>query len=345
MAVADSSVASFTSPLKRARPGRWAGLLLGCSALIIAGIASLAVGTADVSPGEAIAAFVAFDDSFEHVIVRTVRLPRALIALSVGASLAVAGGIMQGLTRNPLASPTILGINAGAALAVVMALFVLEASGLSTYVWLAFAGAAAAALVVYGLGSIGPGGMTPVSLAIAGAAIAALLSSLTTAFLILDQRTLDEVRFWLAGSVAGRDIAIFAQVAPYMGVGLIVGLLLARQITTLSLGEDIARGLGQRTALVKLAAGCCVVLLAGSSVAVAGPIGFVGLVIPHLARLLVGGDYRWVLPYAAVFGAALLLTADVAARMVIRPQELPVGVMTAVVGGPFFVYLVRQRVR
>ncbi len=180
---------------------------------------------------------------------------------------------------------------------------------------------------------------------VAGAALAALLSSLTTAILILDQRTLDDIRFWLAGSVAGRDLTLLLQVLPYISVGLLLSLALSRQITTLTLGEDVAVGLGQRTAWVKALAAVAVVLLAGSAVAIAGPIGFVGLVIPHAVRFFVGVDYRWIMPYAALFGAVLLVSADIAARVVVRPQELPVGVMTALVGAPFFIYLARWRVK
>lgn len=180
---------------------------------------------------------------------------------------------------------------------------------------------------------------------IAGAAFTALLSSLTTAMLFLNQRTLEEIRFWLAGSVAGRDLELLLQVLPYIIVGLLLSLALARQITTLSLGDDVAAGLGQRTGWVKALAAVGVVLLAGSSVAIAGPIGFVGLVIPHVVRFFVGVDYRWILPYSVLFGAILLVSADIAARVVVRPQELPVGIMTALVGAPFFIYLARWRVK
>jgi iron complex transport system permease protein len=173
----------------------------------------------------------------------------------------------------------------------------------------------------------------------------ALLSSFTTLLLLLNQRTLEEVRFWLAGSVAGRDLGLLAQAAPYLAVGLVMAMALGRQITTISLGDDIAKGLGQNTAWVKGLAAIAVVLLAGGAVAVAGPIGFIGLVIPHAVRVFTGVDYRWVLPYAALSGAIFLLIADVAGRLVLRPMELPVGVMTALIGGPFFIYLVRWRVK
>lgn len=335
--------------MQRVKSNQWhlflvAGLLLGSIALALGFVASIACGAAEIPLGNIYKAFTAFDGSEEHLIITTVRLPRTLIAMMVGACLAVAGAIAQGLTRNPLADPSILGINTGAALAAVIAVFAFSGSSVSVYAWFAFAGAGASAIAVYLMGSVGRGGMTPLKLTLAGAAIAALLSSLTTVILLLNQRTLDEIRFWLAGSVAGRDLKLFGTVLPYMVVGLVVAIALGKPLTTLSLGEDVAKGLGQRTVWVKIAAAISVVLLAGSSVAVAGPIGFIGLVIPHVSRLLVGVDYRWSLPYAAVLGAILLLLADICARLAIKPQELPVGVMTALVGAPFFIYLARSKV-
>lgn len=330
----------------RSRSALLAGLLAGLGLLAFCLLASVRFGAAEVTTAEVIGAFVDYDESSEEdLIVRTLRVPRALIAALVGASLAVAGAIMQGLTRNPLADPAILGIEAGAALAVVGAVFFLGASSLTTYALFAFAGAGLSAGLVYGLGSLGRGGMTPMRLTVAGAALAALLSSLTTAMLLLNQRTLEEIRFWLAGSVAGRDLNLLVQVLPYIGVGLLLALGLSRQITTLTLGDDVATGLGQRTAWVKVLAAVAVVLLAGSAVAIAGPIGFVGLVVPHVVRFFVGVDYRWILPYSILVGAVLLVSADIAARLVLRPQEVPVGVMTALVGAPFFVYLARWRVK
>jgi iron complex transport system permease protein len=323
-----------------------AGLVVGVGLLLLALLSSIAFGAATITPERVWAALVAFDDSSDHLIIRTLRVPRAAVAALVGAALAVAGALMQGLTRNPLASPGLLGINAGAALGVVVAVYLLKITSLTQYALFAFAGAAVAAVAVYALGALGSrSGPTPFSLAIAGAALTALLGSLTTGILILSQRTLDEVRFWLAGSVAGRDLGLLLQAALYLVGGLILALALGRQITALSLGEEVARGLGQRTGWVKGMTGVAVVLLAGGAVAVAGPIAFVGLVIPHMVRFLVGVDYRWIVPYAALLGAVFLVIADVGARLVLRPIELPVGVMTALIGGTFFVWLVRWRVK
>ncbi|MEM1310647.1 MAG: iron ABC transporter permease [Cyanobacteria bacterium P01_H01_bin.153] len=317
------------------------GLLLSSGILAGCLLFSILLGAADITPGTVWQALFQFDGSTDHLIIRTVRLPRAILAVIVGASLAVAGAITQGLTRNPLAAPDILGVNVGAALAMVLAVF-LRGSG---SVGFAFAGAAIAAVTVYWLGSMGRSGITPLKLVIAGAALTYLLSSLTTGILILSQRTLEDIRFWLAGSLAGQDLASLLPVLPYIAVGLAGSLVLGRQLTLLALGEDVAQGLGLQTAWVKVVAAIVVVLLAGSAVALAGPIGFVGLIIPHMVRFGVGVDYRWILPYSILVGGIFLSVADTAARLVIRPQELPVGIMTALIGAPFFIYLARSRIK
>ena len=322
-----------------------AGLLLGCFILWLSFIASITWGAANIAFNDIYQAFTAFDGSTNHLIIRTVRLPRSLIAMLVGASLAVAGGIMQGLTRNPLASPGILGVNAGAAFAVVVGTFISGSSSLTVYAWYAFAGAAISAISVYFLGSLGRGGLTPFNLTIAGAALTAFISSITSGILILSQRTLEEIRFWLAGSVAGRDLNLLLQVLPYICVGLILAIALSKQITILSLGEDTARSLGQSTALIKILAAVSIILLAGSSVAIAGPIGFVGLIIPHIVRFLVGVDYRWILPYSAILGAIIMLIADLCGRLIIQPSELPVGLVMPLIGAPFFIYLIRYKMK
>ncbi|WP_416669235.1 FecCD family ABC transporter permease [Egbenema bharatensis] len=320
---------------------------LGISIVLLFGclLFSITFGAADIDPATVWQSLTAFDGSTNHLIITTVRLPRVLIALLVGAALAVAGSLMQGLARNPLADPGILGISAGAALAVVMTTFFFGSVPIQVYTWVAFAGGTIAAIAVYILGSIGRSGMTPLKLILAGAVLGYLMSALTTGILILSQRTLDEIRFWLAGSVAGRDLNILLQVLPYVSIGLMIAFCMGKQITALTLGEEVAKGLGLRTGWVKVTASIVVVLLAGSSVALAGPIGFVGLVVPHIVRFWVGVDYRWILPYAAVWGAILLSLADLAARLVIRPQELPVGIMMSLLGAPFFVYLARSKVK
>ena len=320
------------------------GLILGLFILGLSLIASITWGAVDISWQDIYRAFTNFDGSTNHLIIRTIRLPRSLIAMLVGTGLAVAGAIMQGLTRNPLAEPGILGVNAGAACAVVIGTFVLGTVSWTGYTWLAFVGAAISAVIVYLLGSLGRGGLTPLNLTIAGAALTAFLSSVTSGILILSQRTLTEIRFWLAGSVAGRDINLLWQVLPYICIGLVLGLALSKHITLLSLGEDTARSLGQSTTLIKILAAISVILLSGSSVAIAGPIGFVGLIVPHLVRFLVGIDYRWILPYSALLGAIVVVTADTCGRLLIQPSELPVGLMMPLIGAPFFIYLIRWKV-
>ncbi|MCX6045542.1 MAG: iron ABC transporter permease [Chloroflexi bacterium] len=322
------------------------GLPICLGALLLAMLTSIAFGAAEINATTVWQAIVNFNpENTNHLIIQTLRMPRAVTAALVGAALAVAGAIMQGLTRNPLADPGLLGIEAGAAFAVVGAVFLFQINSLGTYAVFAFAGGGLTAIAVYGLGSAGHGGPTPLKLTLAGAAISALLSSLTTAIMLFNQRTLEEVRFWLVGSVAGRDFALIGQALPYLVIGLGLALVLGRQITTLNLGDDIAKGLGQSTVWIKTFSAIAVVLLAGVSVALAGPIGFVGLVIPHVVRFFVGVDYRWIVPYSMLIGGTFLVLCDVIGRVVARPSELAVGVMTALIGGPVFIALVRWKVK
>ncbi|WP_126427102.1 FecCD family ABC transporter permease [Brevibacillus marinus] len=333
-------------PLLYRTPSKVIGLVVGFLLFLISFASSIVFGVTEIGLAEVVQSFVAYDvTSNEHVIIQTTRLPRALIATFVGANLAVAGALMQALTRNPLASPSVFGVNAGAVFFIVLALRFLPVDSLAVLVWIAFLGAAVAALTVYLLGSIGRDGLTPVKIVLAGAAISALFTSFTQGLLVLDETGLQDVLFWLAGSIAGRDAAVLYPVLPYMMVAAVTALLLSSHVNILSSGEDIAKGLGQKTAVVKLACAATIVVLAGSSVAVAGAIGFVGLVIPHVARFLVGADYRWVVPFSAVLGAILLLNADIAARFLIRPSELPIGVVTGLIGAPFFIYLARKSFR
>ena len=339
------------APASRRRPTavlaserqRSVGLVLALSLLLACVMASLALGALDIPLADVIAAFTAFDDSRQHVIVTELRLPRTLVGLLVGAALGASGALLQGLTRNPLADPGILGINAGAAFAVVVAIYLLGISSVFGYAWFALAGAAATGVLVYALGASGRDGATPIKLALAGVVLGALLTSLTSALLVLDTETLDTFRFWIVGSIAGRDLGVAGSVAPFIGVGLAVALVCGRWLNALALGEDVARSLGQRVGTVRLVCGVAVVLLAGAGVAAAGPIFFVGLTVPHVARGLVGNDYRWIVPYSVVLGAILLIASDVLGRVVARPSELQVGVVIAALGAPFFITLVRRR--
>lgn len=329
--------------LVASRSWRAAGLVMAASALVVVALCSIAYGSKPIAVGRVLDAVFAFDGSNDHLIVRSLRVPRTLVGIGVGVALGLAGALMQGVTRNPLADPGILGVNAGASLAVVLAIYAIDVTSLSGYVWFAFLGAAGASVVVYGLGSLGRDGATPVKLALAGAAVSALLGSVTTAILLLDVATLDQFRFWVVGSLAGRDATILRQVAPFLAVGTVLALASARSLNTLSLGDDVARSLGQRVGLARACSALAVVVLTGAAVAAAGPIGFVGLTVPHVARAVTGPDYRWVLPYSAVLAPILLLGADIIGRVVARPGELQVGIVTAFLGAPFFVALVRRR--
>lgn len=346
MVIPQSRALSVTRSVASLRTLRFSGLALLCILVVVAMVWSIGLGAADIQPQTVYDALFHFDDTnFHHLIIQTSRLPRVLSGLLVGAALAVAGAIMQGLTRNPLADAGILGIQSGASFAVVLGLTTGMAVTLSQYALFGFVGAAITAGLVYALGSMGRGGATPLKLTLAGVIITAFISSFTTALLIRDAEALDMIRFWTAGSLAGRETPLLTQAAPYILVGLVGALLISREITTMSLGEDVAKGLGQNTLVIKLIAAGIVVLLAGGSVALAGPIGFIGLIIPHVVRLISGVDYRWIIPYSALGGALLLTVADVWARTLIKPQELPVGVIMALVGAPFFILLARWKVK
>lgn len=314
-----------------------------CWVIVCAVAVSLCVGAVKISPDTVWQALTTDAEELQQLIVRTVRLPRILAGALIGMALAIAGAIMQGLTRNPLASPGILGINAGAAFAVVMALVFLGQMPLMAYTLFAAIGAGTAAVLVYSLASMGAGGATPMKLTLSGAIFTAFLSALTTAILIFDEETMDQIRFWTAGSLAGREMPMLLNTAPYIVTGLVLSLLLGKHVTALSLGEDIAAGLGLNAKRVKQVAFIAVIFTAGGATALAGPVGFVGLVVPHVARLLVGSDYRRILPVSALLGALTIVLADMAARLVIRPEELPVGVIMGFVGAPFFIYLARKK--
>ncbi|MFD2092855.1 FecCD family ABC transporter permease [Blastococcus deserti] len=329
---------------RRSRSRRLAGLLVLLALVAGACLASIAVGTRSIGLGEVWRAL--FDSgltSEEAVVVRQLRVPRTALGLMVGLALGVAGALMQGHTRNPLGDPGLLGVTAGASLAVVLAIAVLGIGSPSGYVWFAFAGALAGTVAVYAIGSAGRGGATPVTLALAGAALSALLYGLVRAVLVSDQQTLDSYRFWVVGALAGRGADIAWQVAPFVVAGLLLAVLNAPALNLLGLGDDVARGLGQRIWLARLVGLAAITLLAGAATAACGPIAFVGLVVPHAVRAVTGPDHRWLVPCSGLAGAVLLLVADVIGRVVARPGELQVGIVLALVGAPFFIALVRRR--
>jgi len=319
------------------------GLILGLFVFMVSFVLSLVFGQTPTPLKTAYDAFFHFDkDSTEHIILTTSRLTRALIATFVGASLAIAGALMQALTKNPLASPSVFGINSGAVFFVVLGLSFFSLSSLTGYMWMAFIGAAVSVVLVYFLGSLGRDGLSPIKIVLAGAAINALFIALSQGLLVINQQNIEGALFWLAGSVAGRSIDMLEPLIPVLIGGWILAFLLARPVNLLTSGDDVAKGLGQRTIVVKALMAVVIIVLAGGSVAVGGSIGFVGLVVPHIVRGLVGIDHRWIIPYCALIGASLLLLADVSARFIIMPREVPIGVMTALIGTPFFVYIARR---
>ncbi|MGN7761683.1 FecCD family ABC transporter permease [Paenibacillus sp. 22594] len=345
--------AAGTGPLRgqdevklRSRP--WAATLIlvgGLIALALGIAVSVSFGAADIKlPVVWNAVFHFNPDITDHQIIRELRLPRVLGGVMIGASFAVAGAIMQGMTRNPLADSGLMGINSGAgfALALVFAFMPnLPFMGLILY---AFAGAGAGAAIVYGIGSLAKGGLTPARLVLAGAALSALLSALSEG-VALYFRIGQDLAFWYAGGIAGTKWFQLKIMFPWVFVAILGAIALSRSITMLSLGEDIAKGLGQRTGLVKLAGALIVLVLAGSSVSVVGAVGFIGLIIPHLTRYLVGVDYRWIIPCSAVLGSLLVVLADLTARTIIPQHETPLGAILALIGVPFFLYLARKERR
>lgn len=306
-------------------------------------VLSFSLGARQVSPAAIWAVLSSADtSSTDSTIIWALRVPRTIIGLLVGAALGLSGALLQGATRNPLADPSILGIQAGATLAVVAGIALLGL-GPGQYAWLALGGAGLAMIAVYAIASIGREGATPIKLALAGAAMTAALMSVVNAVLLMSPITLDQLRFWQVGSLAGRDISIVGEIGPFFAVGIALSLVLGPALNGLAMGEDVAKGLGQNTRLNRGLAGLAAVILAGAATAAAGPIAFVGLTVPHMARAMAGSNYRWILPYSMVLAPILLLGSDVVGRIIARPGEVQVGIITAALGAPFFIALIRRR--
>ncbi|MGC5325125.1 FecCD family ABC transporter permease [Brevibacillus sp. SYSU BS000544] len=312
-------------------------LLAGFILLLLGFLLSISVGSAQIHWWNVWESLFSSQSTKESLIVSTIRLPRTVLAAIIGANLAVAGAIMQAITQNPLASPQLFGVNAGAALTVVGGIVLFPALGPTELVMVAFIGAGLGGAIVYSLGAMG--GLTPVKLALAGMSVHLLLSSITEAMIIFQSHSTDQILFWLAGSIDGSDWGDIQVILPWTIGGLLFAFGISRSINVLRLGDSVAKGLGQKTGWVRVGSGLIVLFLAGSAVAVAGPIGFVGLMVPHLVRFFVGEDYRLVLPFCAIFGALLLVYADIASRFIAFPYESPVGIVTALLGAPFFLYL------
>lgn len=336
MAVTEQGV-----PVRTARPALL--LAAAAAALVVLCALSIAVGNRWIPLDQVIHAFTRPDDSEVVAIVRGLRVPRTALGLLAGAGLGLSGALMQAMTRNPLGDPGLFGVTAGAAFGIVAAIALLGLTSLYGYVWFAFLGALLASALVYLVGSVGRGGTTPVKLALAGVAVSALLGSFTAGLVLRDPVALNRYRFWSAGSLAGQDATTLLQVVPFLVGGLVLAFALAPALNSLALGDDVATALGRKVGRIRLAGALAVTLLTGAAVTVAGPIIFIGLVIPHIARMLVGPDHRWLLPLSALLAPILLLAADVAGRVVLRPQEVAVGVVTAILGAPFFIALVRRR--
>lgn len=318
---------------------RGAGLVLGLVALGFVALLSLAVGSRSIPLSTVLDVLASRDGSDSAFVVWELRVPRTLIGIAVGAALGVAGALMQALTRNPLADPGLLGVNAGASAAAALSISVLGLTDLRVFVWFAFAGAAVAGTVLYVIA--GRAGASPVRLALAGAAVSAALTGFTQAVILLDQNALDQMRFWTVGSLERANMGTLKDVAPFLAAGLVLALLLAPPLNVLSLGEEMGRSLGAHLGRTQLLTLVAVTLLAGAGTAAVGPLVFVGLVAPHLVRVITGPDERWVVAYCAVLAPALLLLADVLGRVMAK-EEIDVGVVTALLGGPVFLILLRR---
>jgi iron complex transport system permease protein len=328
---------------RRPRGRRWLALAGIGMLLVLTALASLAWGARDVLLSTVLDALVSpRPGNNDHIVVLDLRVPRTVLGLLAGLALGLVGALLQGLTRNPIADPGLLGVNSGASLMVLLAITSFDVATVDGYVWFAFGGAAVAGSVVYGAASLGWEGATPVKLALVGAAFTAVATSLITLVLLADHRTLEEFRFWSVGSLSGRSTDGLLGVVPCLVVGLALALASGRVLNALALGDDMARGLGQRLATGRAMVMVAVVLLSGAATSLVGPVAFVGLVAPHVGRAAVGTDHRWILPYSALAGGVLLLAADVLGRLLVRPSEIEAGLVVAFVGAPVLIWLVRR---
>ncbi|MFF1907785.1 FecCD family ABC transporter permease [Kitasatospora sp. NPDC058218] len=325
--------------------GRRLAWLLGALALLaVLALAGIAIGARYIPPGQVLHVLFHHEPTSEDwIVVHHARIPRTLLGIAVGAALGVAGAMMQALTRNPLADPGLLGVNGGAAAAVAAGTALFDLRSFHSYIWFALAGAAVAALVVQILGGGGRASATPARLALAGTAVTAVLTAFVNGLILLDPLTLNRFRFWQVGTLAGVDSAVLGQVLPFLAVGGVLALLLGRPLNALALGDDAGHALGAHPARTRAFSLVAVTLLCGAATAAVGPIAFVGLAVPHLARHVCGPDQRWIMLLSAVLAPVLLLGADILGRVLLHPAELQAGVVTAFIGAPLFIALVRGR--
>ncbi|MGC2977428.1 MULTISPECIES: FecCD family ABC transporter permease [unclassified Brevibacterium] len=340
-----TTIESTAARLRRSTRVRLLWMLAALTLVVVLGIASTMIGSRGVDLADVIAAYGGSATGFDQAAVAK-RIPRTLLAVCVGAALGVSGAVMQGVTRNPLADPGILGVNTGASLAVVIGIAYFGLASATQYIWFAIIGAAITAVFVYTIGSLGRQGATPLKLALAGAATAAALTSFISAVVLPRGDISDLARDWQIGGVGGVTMSAVILVGPFLLAGFLICIYSAPGLNALALGDELAAGLGQHVGLTRLVSAAGAVVLCGGATAVAGPIGFLGLVIPHACRLLIGVDHRWLIPFSAVTGAGLLTASDILGRIIARPAELDVGILTALIGAPFFIAIVRrQKVR
>jgi len=331
------------SGLTASNSQRALGLLAALAVLFLLVLLSIAVGSRPMPLNTVIEALLGRASGNDAVVVLNLRLPRTVSAMITGLSLALAGALIQALTRNPLADPGVLGVNAGAAFAIVIGISLFDLGAAYQYVWFAFPGAILATLVVYRIGSLGRAGATPIQLTLAGIALGAVLNGLALGLTLLDPDVFDRMRGWNAGSLAGRGYEVILPLLPIFALGVLVAGLAAAPLNAAALGEDLGAALGVNLAHLRALVVVAVTLLVGAATAVAGPIGFVGLMVPHVARWIVGPDQRWIMLYCLVLGPVLVVAADIVGRLVVQPAELPVGIVTALLGAPVLIVLVRRR--
>ena len=332
----------MTGGVAATNAGRSAWLAVCVALLAAACVLSIVIGTKNIAPDTVWNAFAHFTNTDDQALVRELRVPRTALGLLVGAALGISGAVLQAVTRNPLADTQILGINAGAGLFVVFAIGVLGLSGIWSYVWFAFLGSAVAMVLVYALGSAGRRGATPVQLTLAGVALGAVMDGISAGIRLLKPRAFDYLRFWDVGALVGRPIAVVQALAPFVAAGLLLALVVARSLNAVALGDDLARSLGANIGRTRVLAMASVMLLAGAATAAVGPIGFVGLMVPHVARWIAGPDQRWIFGYTVICAPILMLAADIVGRLVVRPGELSVGIVTAFVGAPVLIWWIRR---